>query len=86
MANKKPRTVETKEEVVLRLLQGEDAEAVSREIGFRLDELDHWLQKYMSAGRQALNTADRVPFTPKPLPQPTPTWGKWNQQGTWLPE
>ena len=40
MAKKKRRMAGTKEQVVLRLLRGEDMELVSRETGFQLHEVD----------------------------------------------
>ena len=42
MAKKKRRSVSVKEEVVLRLLKGEDMELVSRETAFALHELTAW--------------------------------------------
>lgn len=49
MENEKRHMAGTREEVVLRLLRGEDMEAVSRETGFGHDELTKWLDNYMSA-------------------------------------
>ena len=54
MAKKKRRMAGTKEQVVLRLLRGEDMETVSRETGFQLHELGQWQEKYMKAGREGL--------------------------------
>lgn len=56
MAKKKRRMAGTKEAVVLRLLRGEDMEAVSRESGFGLHELQHWMDRYKSGGREALKS------------------------------
>jgi|WetSurMetagenome_2_1015567.scaffolds.fasta_scaffold501099_2 transposase len=54
MAKKKRQMSGTKEQAVLRLLRGEDMEAVSRETGFQLHELADWREKYMKAGREGL--------------------------------
>ena len=56
MAKQRRRMAGTKEEVVLRLLRGEDMETVSRESGFALHELKKWLEQYKRAGREALKS------------------------------
>ena len=56
MAQRKRRMAGTKEQVVLRLLRGEDMETVSRETGFQLHELGEWRERYMKAGREGLKT------------------------------
>ena len=56
MAKQRRRMAGTKEEVVLRLLRGEDMETVSRESGFALHELKKWLDQYKRGGRQALKS------------------------------
>jgi transposase-like protein len=56
MAKQKRRMTGTKEEVVLRLLHGEDMELVSRESGFALHELKKWLDQYKRGGREALKS------------------------------
>ena len=62
MANKKRRMTGTKEQVVLRLLRGEDMEAVSRETGFQLHELAEWRERYMKSGREGLRTRPGDPL------------------------
>ncbi len=56
MAKKKRRSAAVKEEVVLRLLKGEDLELVSRETGFGLHELNAWRDRYLRGGREALKS------------------------------
>ena len=56
MAKQKRRKVGTKEAMVMRLLHGEDMEAVSRESGFGLHELKKWLDQYKRGGREALKS------------------------------
>ena len=56
MSKKKRRMAGTKEEVVLRLLRGEDMETVSRETGFALHELKDWRDRYTRGGREALKS------------------------------
>ena len=56
MAKQRRRMAGTKEEVVLRLLRGEDMELVSRESGFALHELKKWLDQYKRGGRTALKS------------------------------
>jgi transposase-like protein len=56
MGKKKRRSASVKEEVVLRLLRGEDLELVSREIGFALHELTAWRERYLRGGREALKS------------------------------
>lgn len=56
MAKQRRRMAGTKEEVVLRLLRGEDMELVSRESGFGMHELKKWLDQYKRAGREALKS------------------------------
>ena len=57
---KKRRMAGTKEEVVLRLLRGEDMETVSRESGFALHELKKWFDQYKRGGRQALKSHPEI--------------------------
>ncbi len=54
MGKKKRRSAAVKEEVVLRLLKGEDLELVSRDTGFALHELTAWRERYLRGGRGAL--------------------------------
>jgi transposase-like protein len=63
MAKQKRRMAGTKEEIVLRLLRGEEMEAVSRESGFGLHELKKWMDQYKRGGREALKShpGDLVP-------------------------
>ncbi len=56
MAKQRRRMAGTKEEVVLRLLHGEDMETVSRESGFSLHELKKWHDQYKRGGREALKS------------------------------
>ena len=56
MAKKKRRSAAVKEEVVLRLLKGEDLELISRETSFPLHELTGWRQQYLRGGREALKS------------------------------
>jgi len=56
MGKKKRRSVALKEEVVLRLLKGEDLELVSRQTGFPLHELTAWRERYLRGGREALKS------------------------------
>ncbi len=63
MAKKKRRMAGTKEQVVLRLLRGEDMETVSRETGFQLHELAQWRERYMKAGREGLKTRPGDPVS-----------------------
>lgn len=56
MAKQRRRMAGTKEEVVLRLLRGEDMELVSRDSGFGMHELKKWLDQYKRAGREALKS------------------------------
>ena len=86
MTNTKRQTPETEEEAVLRLLRGEDMEALSRETGFVPDELAQWLENYMKAGRKALETLVGDPRGTEHPDVTKPTWSPWNQQGTWLPD
>ena len=52
MAKKRTRkSVEVKEQAVLRLLKGEDLELVSRQTGVALHELSRWRDKFIAAGR-----------------------------------
>jgi transposase len=62
VAKKKRRMAGTKEQVVLRLLRGEDMEAVSRETGFQLHELAEWRERYMKGGREGLKTRPGDPL------------------------
>ena len=75
-----------KEEVVLRILRGEDMEALSRETGFVPDELSQWLESYMTAGRKALETLVGEPLGSEDLAVANPARSPFNQQGTWLPD
>ena len=74
----------TEEEVVLRLLRGEDVEAVSRETGIDLDELAQWLENYMKAGREGLRTRVGAPLDSEHLAPTEPTWSPWTEQTSWL--
>ena len=56
MAKQRRRMTGTKEELVLRMLRGEDMETVSRDSGFALHELKRWLDQYKNAGREALKS------------------------------
>ena len=56
MGKKKRRSAAVKEEVVLRLLRGEDLELVSRESGFGLHDLTAWRERYLRGGREALKS------------------------------
>ena len=57
MAKKqKRRSVNVKEQAVLRLLKGEDMELVSRETGFALHDLHHWREKFLQGGRENLKS------------------------------
>ena len=56
MGKKKRRSAAVKEEVVLRLLKGEDLELVSRESGFGLHELSGLRERYLRGGREALKS------------------------------
>ena len=56
MSKKKRRSAAVKEEVVLRLLKGEDLELVSRETGFALHEVNAWRKSYLRGGREALKS------------------------------
>lgn len=56
MAKQRRRMSGTKEEVVLRLLRGEDMETVSRDSGFGLHELKKWHDQYKRGGREALKS------------------------------
>jgi len=56
MGKKKRRSAAVKEEVVLRLLKGEDLELVSRDTGFGLHELTAWRDRYLRGGREALKS------------------------------
>ena len=53
---KRRRMAGTKEDVVLRLLRGEDMDLVSRETGFALHELKAWIDQYKRAGREGLKS------------------------------
>jgi len=57
MAKKqKRRSVNVKEQAVLRLLRGEDMELVSRETGFALHDLHQWREKFILGGREHLKS------------------------------
>lgn len=56
MGKKKRRSAAVKEEVVLRLLKGEDMALVSRESGFAMHELAAWRERYLRGGREALKS------------------------------
>jgi len=56
MGKKKRRSAVVKEDVVLRLLRGEDLELVSRQSGFSLHELTAWRERYLRGGREALKS------------------------------
>ena len=53
---KKRRSVNIKEQAVMRLFRGEDMETVSREIGCGMHELKQWRDKYMLAGKENLKS------------------------------
>ncbi len=54
--SKKRMTTARKEELVLRLLRGEDIETVSRESGVALHQLSQWRDAYTGAGREGLKS------------------------------
>ena len=56
MGKKKRRSAAVKEEVVLRLLRGEDLQLVGRESGFAMHELTAWRERYLRGGREALKS------------------------------
>ena len=56
MGKKKRRSAAVKEEVVLRLLRGEDLQLVGRESGFAMHELAAWRERYLRGGREALKS------------------------------
>lgn len=57
MAKKRTRkSVNVKEQAVLRLLKGEDLELVSRQTGFALHELSRWRDKFILGGRENLKS------------------------------
>ena len=60
MAKKRTRkSVNVKEQAVLRLLKGEDLELVSRQTGFALHELSRWRDKFILGGRENLKSHPR---------------------------
>ena len=50
-----------KEEVVMRLLRGEDLGEVSREVQVSPPELEEWRRVFLEAGRQGLKSRSRDP-------------------------
>lgn len=54
--NGKRRSARIKEELVLRLMRGEDLETVARESGTPLHELSDWRERYMQGGRENLKS------------------------------
>lgn len=50
-----------KTEVILRLLRGEDLEAVSREIQIPVHELEDWRRVFLEKGTQGLKRTGRDP-------------------------
>jgi len=60
MSKKRRRSAEAKEDVVLRLLRGEDLEAVSRETGYHLHEVKAWLDRYRLGWRESLKAHPRA--------------------------
>lgn len=54
MPKKKRMSAAKKEDLVLRLLRGEDVESVSRESGIALHLLTQWRDSYTQAGREGL--------------------------------
>ncbi len=50
-----------KEEVVLRLMRGEDLGEVSREVQVSPPELEEWRRVFLEAGRQGLKSRSRDP-------------------------
>ena len=57
------RSAGLKEDLVLRLMRGEDLETVARESGFPLHELSEWREKYMNAGREGLKSKPGDPVS-----------------------
>lgn len=60
MSKRRRRSAGAKEDVVLRLLRGEDLEAVSRETGYHLHELKDWLDRFRLGGREYLKSRPRA--------------------------
>jgi hypothetical protein len=60
--NGKRRSARIKEDLVLRLMRGEDLETVARESGTPLHELSDWRDKYMLAGREGLKSKPGDPL------------------------
>lgn len=58
MSNRKGkrRSARVKEDLVLRLMRGEDLETVARDSGMPLHELSEWREKYMNGGRESLKS------------------------------
>jgi len=54
MSKKKRMSSAKKEELVLRLLRGEDLDTVSRESGVAMHALQEWRDSYTRAGREGL--------------------------------
>jgi len=54
MAKKTRMSSARKEELVMRLLRGEDLETVSRESGIAMHLLQQWRDSYTQAGREGL--------------------------------
>ncbi|BAE52266.1 helix-turn-helix domain-containing protein [Paramagnetospirillum magneticum] len=51
-----PITQALKRQAVMRVLRGEDAEAIAQSIGISRTKLDEWVDKFVAAGAGALNT------------------------------
>ena len=62
MAKKRMSAVK-KESLVLRLLRGEDLEAVSREAGVPLHRLSEWRDAYIAAGLERLKAKPGDPVS-----------------------
>lgn len=61
--NGKRRSASVKEELVLRLMRGEDLQTVGRESGTPLHELSDWREKYMVGGRENLKSKPGDPIS-----------------------
>ena len=59
MTKKKRRSVNVKEQAVMRLFRGEDMELVSRETGCTMHDLKQWRDKYKLAGKEGLKSSPR---------------------------
>ncbi len=59
MTKNKRRSVNVKEQAVMRLFRGEDMELVSRETGCTMHDLKQWFDKYKLAGKEGLKSSPR---------------------------